>query len=146
MTDEESDNRFVLGAIIRNSTTVLRAAAISAATALLLSGCATITSGGTDHVKIDSKPHGQPFEVYQGGSSVARGITPQTIAVERTSSGLLVICGGSREYVDSGFNGWTLGNLLLAPPVGTAIGWIIDGISGAVHGYDDVTVSVSRDG
>lgn len=121
-----------------------RAAALAAATALALSGCATVVSGGTDHVRIDSEPPWQKFEVYQGGSSVGSGVTPQTIAVERNSSGLLVICGGQREWVESGFNGWTLGNLLLFPPAGTAIGWIIDALSGASAGYDDIKVEAKK--
>lgn len=121
-----------------------RAAALAAATAFALSGCATVVSGGTDHVRIDSEPPGQKFQVYQGGASVGSGVTPQTIAVERNSSGLLVICGGQREWVESGFNGWTLGNLLLFPPAGTAAGWIIDALSGASAGYDDIKVEAKK--
>ena len=115
--------------------------AAAVASALALAGCASITSGQTDHVRISSDPPGQACEVYQGGDTIARIVTPQTVAVARTSSGLLVVCGDAREREDSGFNAWTLGNFLFLPvfPI-MLVGLGVDWVTGADHGYDDVMV------
>lgn len=118
----------------------LKAAGLAAAAALALSGCASIVSGTTDHVEISSEQPGQECVVYQGGRSVAQVTTPASVAVERTSSSLLVTCGGMQAKEKSGFNWWTLGNFLMFPPGGTIIGLLIDTITGAYHGYDAVVV------
>lgn len=121
--------------------TIGKAAGIAAAVALALSagGCASIISGQHDQVKIESEPPGQSCEVYQGGETVARVITPQTVTVERNSSGLLVVCGDAREREESGFNAWTFGNFIFFP-IGTIIGLAVDWGTGADHGYGDVMV------
>jgi len=118
----------------------VRRTAVALATALALSGCASIVNGTTDHVEINSKPPGQDCVVYQGGRSVAMQTTPASVAVERTSSSLLVTCGDTQAKEKSGFNWWTLGNFLVFPPGGTIIGLLVDTITGSYHGYDDIEV------
>lgn len=125
-------------------TNSIKAAALAATAALALSGCASIVSGQTDMVKIDSSPSGQECIVYRGKETVARVVTPQTVPIERGTESLLVVCGDSREREDDGFNGWMLGNLFLFPPVGTIVGLLVDGSTGASRGYDDVMVGAGR--
>ena len=43
--------------------TTIRAAALAAVTALALSGCASIVSGTTDQVEIDSDPSGKDLSL-----------------------------------------------------------------------------------
>ena len=119
----------------------MRAAGLAAAvaSALALAGCASIMSGQTDHVRVSSKPSGQACQVYQGGNRVAEVVTPQVVAVERTGSGLLVICGEARERSASEFNPWVLGNFVFLLP-GAIPGLLVDWATGASRGYDDVVV------
>jgi len=118
--------------------TTIRAAALAAVTALALSGCASIVSGTTDQVEIDSDPSGKDCVVYQAGDVVGRVTTPETIVVKRAASDLLVTCGDSRARAGSGFNAVTLGNIpLLALGI---FGLLTDAITGAYHDYDDVEV------
>lgn len=125
-------------------TANINAAAIAAVAALALSGCASIVSGQTDMVRIDSRPQGQECVVYRGKETVARVVTPQTVPIERGTSGLLVVCGDSREREDDGFNAWALGNMLIFPPLGTIVGLLVDGSTGASRGYDDVVVRAGK--
>lgn len=85
-----------------------------------------------------SEPQGRACTLYQGADTVARVVTPQTVAVERTGEGLLAVCGEDREREASGLNPWALVNILFIPP--GAIGLAVDWATGASQGYDDIQV------
>lgn len=120
------------------------AAGLAAGLALALStgGCASIMSGQTDQVRVESEPQGQACEVTQGKETLARITTPQTITVPRSSSPLLVTCGTALETQRSRTNNWVMGNFLLFPVLPLmVVGLGVDGVTGAWHGYgDDVMV------
>lgn len=122
---------------MRRSTEI--AGALAAVAALALSGCASIISGNTDSVRIDSEPSGQECNLYQGREMLDRITTPETVVVPRKGASLLVTCGEDRARAESEVNGWVLGNFLFFP-IGTVIGMIVDIGTGAEHGYDDVVV------
>lgn len=127
-------------------TTALKSAALAACVAML-SGCASIVSGSTDEVRIDSKPTGATCDVYRSGEILNRIVTPQTITVKRRGNTLLTTCekdglAGS-EKLKSSTNMWVLGNFGFAVlPVITIVGLAVDGVTGAWHGYDDATVEL----
>lgn len=119
----------------------------SVAVALLMSGCATVVSGTSDDVRFDSKPAGAECTVYRSGEVLNRIRTPQTINVRRSGKPLLAVCESGdlrgREVIDSGHNWWWLGNMAFIAPPAIIVGLLIDGFSGAWHGYDDVTVKLN---
>lgn len=138
--------------IAETATTYMRhaiIAIIAIIAAAQMSACATIVSGTTDDVAIDTKPPGAACSVVRDGREIGNIMrTPGTVTVSRTGEPLYINCAtadaAGRETDDAGFNAWTLGNLpfmLLG-----AVGLIVDGISGAYHGYDDVTVDMTRVG
>lgn len=117
------------------------------AVALLLNGCASIVSGTTDDIKIDTVPTGADCTVYRSGNVVGRVHTPQTVNVKRSGSPLLAVCENGeqtgRDTIDSGFNSWVLGNMLFIAPGAIIVGLVVDGVTGAWHGYDDAEVKLN---
>lgn len=92
-----------------------------------LSGCATIISGTHQEVKINSIPTGAAVMV----DGAPRGVTPVVLRLKRRPSHTLTLqkIGYQPQscIINSGFNGWFLGNILL----GGVIGMAVDGIDGA---------------
>lgn len=106
--------------------------------ALLLSGCATITQGTGQDIRVATLPDGASCTLSRAG--VALGTiesTPGSVHVERTKDDISIICnkrgygqaeGTSRSKVE----GAVLGNILL----GGGIGWAIDSANGSDNKYE----------
>lgn len=97
------------------------------AIALLLGGCATVTHGSHQTVKITSQPAGAAVRV----DSAPSGVTPtQAELTRKTSHRVELSLAGYQPYeviLEPQFNGSTLGNIL----VGGIIGMAVDGSTGA---------------
>jgi PEGA domain len=97
------------------------------ATVASLTGCATIISGTHQEVKINSLPAGAAVTV----DGAPRGVTPVVLKLSRRPSHTLTLQKDGFQpescIINSGFNGWFLGNILL----GGVIGMAVDGIDGA---------------
>jgi hypothetical protein len=102
-----------------------------------LSACATIVTGTTQPIAIDTVPEGASCHILQGGVPVADvPRTPDYVRVAKTSAAIQVSCSkpGYRnaELTElSGVNGWLFGNLA----IGGVVGIVVDFSSGAAYRY-----------
>ncbi len=102
-----------------------------------LLGCATIISGTTQDIKVESTPSGAQYKIEKltvsGPVLVSEGKTPVTVNLSRSEHHQLLTLsqqGYEIEYIPISAgreNGFVWGNLLF----GGLIGLAIDGISGA---------------
>ncbi|MGE4313510.1 MAG: hypothetical protein AB7E85_04480 [Pseudobdellovibrionaceae bacterium] len=108
---------------------------------LLLAACATLFSGTSQVIHIDSDPQGANCEMKRDGILLTKFVTPADIKIERTKHDIEVSCtkaahdnayGGNNSgvegvtYADGGvavFSGWGL------------VGWGIDSATGADNAY-----------
>jgi hypothetical protein len=112
---------------------------IALATAtLMLPGCASIISGHTDDILVNTDPPGADCTLKRGTDIVGHANpTPTTVIVTRQAADIDISCdkpgyqtaSAVQEY---GMNGWVFGNILF----GGVIGVLIDGFTGAQVGYD----------
>ncbi len=114
-----------------------------------LSACATIMSGSTQNVAVDSAPEGADCRVLQGGLAVGEvSSTPGYVHVQKSGAPLELACSKpgykpARSYRAAGFNGWVIGNVV----AGGVIGVVVDLASGALHSYDSaMTVALGGNG
>lgn len=102
----------------------------------LLTGCASIISGTSQDITINTTPSGADCQLIREGKVIGRALTPQTVQVERTKHDITVECtkaGYQKASVinESGSEGAVLGNILL----GGGIGWAVDSARGADNEY-----------
>jgi hypothetical protein len=103
-----------------------------------LTGCASVISGTSQEITINTTPAGADCQILREGKVVGRAFTPETVKVERTKHDLTVECtkaGYQKTSVinESGSEGAVLGNILL----GGGIGWAVDSARGADNEYQD---------
>jgi hypothetical protein len=114
-------------------------AATAASICILVSGCASIVDGGPKTVRINSKPAGANFTVYdQEGKAVASKTTPASVSLERGDGmfrgqnyRVAFEASGYRPgetQIKSEVNGWYYGNIAF----GGLIGMLVDGSTGAM--------------
>lgn len=107
---------------------------------IILQGCATIISGGSQKVIISSDPTNAKIKIYnKSGYLISSSTTPQAIRLNRGRGFFsgetykIVITKENYEtkeiIVDSRFNGWYLGNIFCGGPIGFLFA---DPISGAM--------------
>jgi len=113
------------------------------ATAILLSGCATIVSGTQQNVFVDT-PHVTGAECKltdsKNGSWYLDG-TPGSVSVVKGNGPMNIVCtkaGYERGIVsvDESLTGATFGNIIL----GGGIGIFVDAASGAAQNYPDKVI------
>jgi len=115
-------------------------------TALLFPfGCATVTKSSTQSISIKTRPPGAKCALEREGVVIATiNPTPGTAFVEKDNEPISVVCSKQDFLVSSGtlaseFDNMTLGNIIF----GGLIGVVVDGASGAMHGYSAmVTISL----
>lgn len=112
--------------------------ALAIAILLPLGGCATILSGRSQEMTINTAPAGADCDIVRLGKGdlVARVKTPQTITLRKTKHDLRITCTkpGYQEtthLVKSEIEGASWGNIIL----GGGIGWAIDSAGGADNKY-----------
>ena len=103
---------------------------------LLVSGCASIISGTTQEVAVNSSPDGATCDITRQGVRVQQVVTPASTIVERTKHDLLISCRkpGYQEATatdPSGVEPWLFGNLL----AGGVVGLVVDLSTGADNKY-----------
>jgi PEGA domain len=101
---------------------------------LLTSGCATIVHGTTQAIPFSSDPEGA--EVFVNGT--ARGVTPTTVTLPRSSSSYNVVYKkagyeDTSENLRSSISGYYFMNIIL----GGIVGLVLDAVDGAWYDYDD---------
>src|SRR5262245_43478007 len=93
--------------------------AMLCALALASSACATIISGTTQDLYVDSEPKGAACKIDRQGATVGMvNPTPGKVNVPRHKDNIVVSCAldgyeQSNEVIASSFSGATFGNLLL---------------------------------
>jgi hypothetical protein len=104
---------------------------------ILGGGCATVTTGTTQPINVDSDPAGAECALMRGGAQISTVTTPAPVTVKRDSQTIHVRCKkeGYEEglvVMNSRFETMTVGNVL----VGGIIGVIVDSSTGANSKYD----------
>lgn len=110
---------------------------------ILLSGCASIVSGTTDEIRVNSDPCGAKCDLTKDNVTIAKvESTPASVLVKRDYANITVECRKEgfltgNSTVSSGLNGWTFGNVLLG--FAGIVGVIIDSSDLAMFDYDSST-------
>lgn len=109
----------------------------------LMGGCASITKGTSQEIRVNSEPQGAACEVLRKGQSLAKiDKTPATVKIRKSKYNLEIVCSmegfaDSTHVNNSGVEGMTAANAV----AGGLIGWAIDSATGADNKYDEnVTV------
>ncbi len=108
------------------------------AIAVNVSGCASIISGRTQEVHVNTNPAGADCALLREGKVIGRvNPTPGSITIERTKDDITLKC-NKEGYMETGYENnsgiapATWGNLAL----GGLIGWGVDSAAGADNKYD----------
>ena len=109
-----------------------------AVSSCLLAGCASVISGSSDTITINSNPPGATCNLNQNGRSIGQVTTPGGVTVQKTKHDIKVTCEKegyqtATGYLNSDIEGSTWGNILL----GGGVGWIVDSASGADNDYPE---------
>lgn len=111
----------------------------AACVCILVSGCASVVDGGPKTVRINSKPAGAEFTVYdREGKAVASKTTPASVSLQR-GDGMFKGANYRVAFEAPGYspgdaqiksevNGWYYGNIMF----GGLIGMLVDGSTGAM--------------
>jgi hypothetical protein len=114
---------------------------------VLVAGCASIVSGTSQQITIDSNPKGANCSLSREGQAIGNVLTPSGLVIKKTKHDIAIVCdktGYQRATatLTSDVESTTFGNLL----IGGAVGWAIDSATGADNKYDDViTVTLVPD-
>lgn len=117
---------------------------------LLLSGCATIISGTTDKVSVESNPPGAAFTIQnKAGVTVANGVTPASVTLKKGdgyfSDESYRVNYSLQDYypqtgvVSASLNPWYFGNIVFGGFIG---GLIVDPLTGGMWSLPEQTGSV----
>lgn len=109
---------------------------VIACVAVALSGCASIIKGSSEEVSVATTPDGGATCELSNSEGHWTVTTPGKTKVDLTKHDLNVSCDKpgyqqAKTTVSSGFQAWTLGNLIL----GGVIGLAIDAADGAMNEY-----------
>ena len=120
-------------------------AAAAVFASICLSGCASIVSGTSQQITINTNPPGASCQYIRDGNVIGRvDQTPGTATIRKTKDDITVKCSkdGYQEasyFNHSGVEPMTYGNAV----IGGVVGWGIDSAVGADNRYDDfVNVSM----
>ena len=114
----------------------LRTIAAIAATGVALSGCATIITGSTQSIAINTPPTSGADCSLSNSEGTWNVASPGQVTVAKSKHDISVHCTKSGwqdadSTVASGFQAWTLGNIIL----GGLIGIGVDAMTGAINEY-----------
>jgi hypothetical protein len=117
--------------------------AISLASAVLFSGCATILGGGNKQtISINSSKPMKGTMTYSDGSGMQHFTTPATLNVERKNKEIK-LASNDEEFdtanLKNEINPWFWGNIIF----GGLIGSTTDSVGGAAWKYDE-TINLSE--
>lgn len=110
---------------------------IALAAAAALSGCASIMTGTTQRIAVDSSPSGAQCNLSRANQPLGAVVTPGQIEVSKSAYSIQVDCDRNgvrgQTLVASHLQAATFGNAL----VGGAVGAGVDFYTGAAHSYPD---------
>jgi hypothetical protein len=112
---------------------------LSVALALMAGGCATVVSGTTQTIGVNTDPEGADCQFRRKGMLVGRvNPTPGTMQVGKDYESVSVSCTkegfeDTTGVIGSEFQAMTLGNILL----GGVVGVVVDAASGAMMKYPE---------
>ena len=100
-------------------------------------GCATITSGTTQDIRVDSEPSGAECALSREGAPIGTVTTPAPLTIKRQAATIHVVCRKEgyepgRAVMNSRYETASAGNFIL----GGIIGVMIDNSSGANTRYE----------
>ena len=110
-----------------------------------VAGCASVTSGTTQVIAVNSDPIGADCTLTREGQSLGTVKTPSPLTIKRDSRTVHVSCSmpgyeDGKVVLNSRYETATMGNMLL----GGAIGMMVDASTGASNRYDaQVTVPLT---
>ncbi|MCU0839540.1 MAG: hypothetical protein MUE49_12590, partial [Rhodospirillales bacterium] len=115
---------------------------VSAAVLLSLAGCASIVSGTSEPVAVQTVPPIAVCTLERGGQILGQVHAPGAITVSKNNKPMTVHCNKEGYYetdqvCNVGMDGWVAGNIF----AGGLIGFIVDVSTGAANDYED-TVTV----
>ena len=111
---------------------------------LALAGCASVITGTSQKIEISTTPAGAKCVLSRENQTIAIvAPTPGVVTVQKDKHDILVSCDEQgyqtgTQYLHSGIEGGTFGNIL----IGGVIGWGIDSATGADNRYPE-TASVA---
>ncbi|MDA0702006.1 MAG: hypothetical protein O3A96_02030 [Proteobacteria bacterium] len=114
---------------------------------VLVAGCASIVSGTSQQITIDSNPKGANCSLTREGQAIGSVLTPSGLVIKKSKHDIAIACAKTgyqraTATLTSDVESATFGNLL----IGGAVGWAIDSATGADNKYDDViTVTLVPD-
>lgn len=124
---------------------VLAAVAVAGALGGSLGGCASIMTGTTQRLAVNSTPSGANCQLTRDNKKIGSVVTPGQVEVSKSAYSILVDCNRSgvrgQAIVESSLQAATFGNAL----VGGAIGAGVDFYTGAAHAYPP-TITVPMGG
>lgn len=103
----------------------------------LMQGCATVTTGTTQTISVETQPPGASCKLTRGGENIGFvNPTPGSVSISKDKDNFTLECeldGHERtvKTINSNFQGMTLGNAIL----GGVIGLAVDAASGAMNEY-----------
>jgi hypothetical protein len=130
---------------------ILKKMALPAALSLM-TGCASIVSGGLQAVPINSTPTGARLEITDGttGACLLNTQTPSTAMLKRDSGFFKKAhyririskegCIPQVREISAGVNGWYFGNILFGGIIGLLI---VDPATGAMWKLDETPINLS---
>ncbi|MFZ5609715.1 MAG: hypothetical protein ACOY99_08895 [Pseudomonadota bacterium] len=103
----------------------------------VLGSCASIISGTSQEITINTNPTGAKCLLERNGQPLAKVDTPETITIKKTKHDITVTCDKdgfetATYFVKSEIQDATWGNIV----AGGGIGWAIDSASGADNKYE----------
>jgi len=118
---------------------ILRSLAALALLGTALSGCASIVKGSSQDIQLSSGDVSGAECKLSNTRGEWSATTPAKVTVKRSKSALQVHCAkdgyqDGTQVANSGFESWTIGNLL----IGGLIGIGIDAGTGAINEYPDM--------
>ena len=108
-----------------------------------LGGCASITNGTTQEIRVSSDPDSAECALTHEGELLGTVTTPAKVKVKRGSRMIRVDCRkegyeDGRVYMNARYGTATVGNLVFFPVVSIAMA--VDQQSGASYGYDEAVL------
>jgi hypothetical protein len=97
---------------------------------LMLSACASVTSGTTQFIKVDTDPSGAVCVFTQGDIVLGERKTPMTISISRSKDDLVFDC-----YLDGYQPRHLIDKSLFTPQLETSLSAAIDSATGAIRQY-----------
>lgn len=105
--------------------------------ALAVTGCASIASGTSQQIMVNTNPPGATCDFVREGNVIAKVNTPGDVTIRKTKHDILLKCSkeGYQEatyFNHSGIEEMTYGNAI----IGGLVGWGIDSATGSDNRYD----------